>query len=175
MSRNEIILGVAALVLVGFSLVVALVIPRRNPNFPGDRVGLFTLVAVLVVAGMLATVEVFGAEEEREDVAHAENPVTEVQDSGEPDNEGGGGGAATEGGADGETVFAEAGCGNCHTLGAAGASGTIGPNLDETNSSEEAVVSQVTNGGNGMPAFRDQLSDDEIRAVARFVVESTAG
>ncbi|MDQ4082207.1 MAG: cytochrome c [Actinomycetota bacterium] len=172
MSRNEIILGVVALVLVGFSLVVSLVIPRRNPNFPGNRVGAFALVAVLLVAGMLATVEVFGAEEERDDVAHAENPVTEVQDSGEPDNEAGGGGAAPEGGTDGETIFAEAGCGNCHTLAAADASGTIGPNLDETNSNEETVVEQVTNGGNGMPAFGDQLSEDEIRAVARFVVES---
>ncbi len=172
MSTNEIILGVAALVLVGFSLVVALVIPRRNPNFPGDRVGLFALVAVLLVAGMLATVEVFGGEEEREDVARAENAVTEVQDSGEPDSESGGGGASPEGSPDGETVFAEAGCGNCHTLAAAGASGTIGPNLDETSASEEAVVEQVTNGGNGMPAFRDQLSEEDIRAVARFVVES---
>ena len=31
----------------------------------------------------------------------------------------------------GETVFASAGCGACHTLSAAGSSGTVGPNLDD--------------------------------------------
>ena len=55
MTRNEILLGVAALVLVGFSLVVALVVPRRNPDFPGDRLGLFSVAALLLVAGIIAT------------------------------------------------------------------------------------------------------------------------
>ena len=171
MSTNEIILGVVALVLIAFSLVVSLVIPRRNPGFPGNGLRPFVLVAVLLVAAMLAAVELFGEEEEREDVARAENPVTEVQDAGEPDAEAGGTGAE-EGGADGEQIFADNGCGNCHTLAAAVASGTVGPNLDELKPSEEAAVEQVTNGGNGMPAFGDQLSPDEIRAVARFVAES---
>ena len=181
MTTNEIILGVAALILVGFSLVVALVLPRRNPDFPGNRVGLFTLVALVLVAGMLAAVEVAGSEEEREDVAHAENPVTEAQDVGEPGEEAGGTGAEEEGAeggggaaaAEGRQIFADSGCGNCHILEAAGAEGTVGPNLDETKPSEEAVVEQVTNGGNGMPAFADQLSPEEIRAVAAFVAEST--
>ena len=181
MTRNEVILGAVALVLVTFSLVVALVIPRRRPDFPGNRLGLFTLVAVLLVAAMLAAVEVFGVEEEREDVAEAGNVVTEVQDSGEPDAEAGGG-PETQTGGDGESggdadrgkaVFAEAGCANCHTLQAADASATIGPNLDESKPSLEETVDQVTNGGNGMPAFGDQLSEDEIRDVATFVAEST--
>ena len=64
MSKNEIILGAVALVLVVFSLVVALVIPRRNPGFPGDRIGLFAFVSVLLVAVMLGTVEIYGAEHE---------------------------------------------------------------------------------------------------------------
>ena len=34
-------------------------------------------------------------------------------------------------GTNGETIFKGAGCGGCHTLAAAGASGTAGPNLDQ--------------------------------------------
>jgi mono/diheme cytochrome c family protein len=87
-----------------------------------------------------------------------------------------GGAAATEpaatGGdeaADGAAVFASAGCKNCHTLKAAGATGNVGPNLDELMPDEEQVAVQVANGGGGMPAFGDQLSDDEIEAVAQYV------
>jgi cytochrome c551 len=80
------------------------------------------------------------------------------------DTGGGGGGAA-----DGEAVFAEAGCGSCHTFEAAGSSGTTGPNLDDASPSFEAAKQQIENGGGGMPAFKDQLSAEEIDAVARFV------
>lgn len=80
----------------------------------------------------------------------------------------------TEGEADGAAVFASAGCGGCHTLAAAGASGTTGPNLDELQPDKETVVEQVTNGGGGMPAFGDRLSEEEIEAVATYVAE-TAG
>ena len=78
----------------------------------------------------------------------------------------------TDGGADGAEVFADAGCGSCHTLAAAGASGTTGPNLDEVQPDKETVAEQVTNGGGGMPAFGDRLSDEEIDAVATYVAES---
>jgi mono/diheme cytochrome c family protein len=183
MSRNEIILGAVALVLVVFSLVVSMVIPRRRPDFPGNRLGLFALVSVLLVAATLTTVEIFGVEEGQGE-AHNEGEVTEVQDSGEPDaegstttgadtetgGEGGGGGAAA-----GEEIFAASGCANCHTLEAAGAQGTVGPNLDEANVTVEAAAEQIENGGNGMPAYGDQLSEDEIQAVAAFVSESGGG
>lgn len=77
----------------------------------------------------------------------------------------------TEGGADGEAVFASA-CGSCHTLEAAGTSGTTGPNLDDVQPDAETVEEQVRNGGGGMPAFEGQLSDQEIEAVATYVAES---
>jgi mono/diheme cytochrome c family protein len=80
---------------------------------------------------------------------------------------GGGGG---EGNAEnGKAVFASAGCGGCHTFEAAGSTGTVGPNLDDANVSVDAAVAQVTNGGGGMPAFGDRLSEEEIRDVAAFV------
>ena len=51
----------------------------------------------------------------------------------------------------------------------AGTSGTVGPNLDESQPSFEDAVQQITNGGGGMPAFGDQLTDEQIRALARYV------
>jgi mono/diheme cytochrome c family protein len=71
--------------------------------------------------------------------------------------------------ANGEQVFASAGCGGCHTFAAAGSSGTVGPNLDEAAPSFGLVVGMVTNGGGAMPSFSDKLSEDEIRDVAAFV------
>ncbi len=71
--------------------------------------------------------------------------------------------------ANGEKVFASAGCGGCHTFSKAGSSGSVGPNLDDASPSFDAVVTQVTNGGGAMPAFKDQLSEQEIRDVAAFV------
>jgi mono/diheme cytochrome c family protein len=71
--------------------------------------------------------------------------------------------------ANGKAVFASAGCGGCHTFEAAGSSGSVGPNLDDASPSFDAVVTQVTNGGGAMPAFGDELSEQEIRDVAAFV------
>jgi mono/diheme cytochrome c family protein len=50
------------------------------------------------------------------------------------------GAAAT---ADGKAVFAKSGCGGCHTLKAAGATGAVGPNLDDAKPSPGAVESIV--------------------------------
>jgi mono/diheme cytochrome c family protein len=71
-------------------------------------------------------------------------------------------------GADGPKVFA-ATCGSCHTLSAAGTSGQVGPNLDDTSLSASDVESIVRDGRGGMPAFGGQLSEAEISAVAAFV------
>ncbi len=77
----------------------------------------------------------------------------------------------TEGGddVDGAAVFAEAGCGDCHAFEPAGSSGTVGPPLDGIDLSKAEIATQVRNGGGGMPAFGDRLSDEEIDAVADYV------
>ena len=75
--------------------------------------------------------------------------------------------------ADGKAIFT-ANCSSCHTLSAAGASGQIGPNLDNLKPSESRVVGQVNKGGGAMPAFAGQLSPAEIKAVAAYVA-SNAG
>ncbi|HEU5065868.1 MAG TPA: cytochrome c [Gaiellaceae bacterium] len=86
---------------------------------------------------------------------------------------GGGGGDGSGGddsaGSPGAKIFAEQGCGNCHTMRAANAKGQVGPDLDELRPNEETVARQVTNGGNGMPAFKDKLTAEEIQQVAGFV------
>ena len=71
--------------------------------------------------------------------------------------------------ADGAEVFASAGCGSCHEFAPAGSSGTIGPSLDDTSLDVDAIEQQVREGGGAMPAFEDQLSDEEIEAVAEYV------
>ena len=70
---------------------------------------------------------------------------------------------------DGKAIFAEAGCGSCHTLAAADASGNVGPNLDDTKPSQELTIDRVTNGKGAMPPFKDSYSADEIASVADFV------
>jgi mono/diheme cytochrome c family protein len=69
----------------------------------------------------------------------------------------------------GKAVFASAGCGSCHTLADANATGTIGPDLDDAKPDEALVKARVTNGQGGMPSFSEQLSEEQIAAVAAYV------
>ena len=71
----------------------------------------------------------------------------------------------------GKDVYASAGCGGCHTYEAGGSTGTVGPNLDESDVDFADAAEQVANGGGGMPAFKDRLSEKEIADVAAFVTE----
>lgn len=72
-------------------------------------------------------------------------------------------------GSPGAKVFADAGCGGCHTMATAGATGKVGPSLDELRPNQQRVERQVKKGGNGMPSFAGKLSPTEIKAVAAFV------
>jgi cytochrome c6 len=80
------------------------------------------------------------------------------------------GGAGQE--TDGKSIFASSGCGSCHTLADADASGTIGPNLDQSKPSVQVAVERVTNGKGQMPSFKDDLTEEQIRAVAEYVAEA---
>ncbi len=82
---------------------------------------------------------------------------------------------ATSGGPSGEEVFGSAGCGSCHTLAAAGATGTVGPNLDEVKPSTATVADVVASGRAAMPSFAGDLSAAEIDAVAQFVAQAAGG
>lgn len=75
----------------------------------------------------------------------------------------------------GADVFAANGCGGCHTLEAAGTSGTVGPNLDESGTSYELAVERITLGQGGMPAFGDKLEPQQIADVSQYLVDSAGG
>ena len=103
-------------------------------------------------------------------------PVVGGSETGGGTTTGEDGGSGSGGGEDeGEAVFAANGCGSCHTMEAAGTSGSIGPNLDETKPSHDLVVDRVTNGSGAMPAFADSLTEAQIAAVADYVVAGTGG
>jgi mono/diheme cytochrome c family protein len=88
--------------------------------------------------------------------------------------ESGGGGGEVQGDAEaGKQIYADQGCGTCHTMEAAGSNGTVGPNLDELQPEYDAIVEQVENGGGAMPPFKDTLSEEQIQDVSAFVFEST--
>ena len=114
--------------------------------------------ALLVVVGALALLAAGCGGDDSSSGAEETAPATTQTTGGE-----------TGDAANGKTVFATAGCGGCHTFEAAGSSGSVGPNLDDASPSFDAVVTQVTNGGGAMPAFGDELSEQEIRDVAAFV------
>jgi cbb3-type cytochrome c oxidase subunit III len=76
-------------------------------------------------------------------------------------------------GTNGKSIF-KSQCATCHTLKDAGATGTVGPNLDQLKPPFDVVQHQVINGGAVMPAFKDKLTDAQIKAVAKYV-SSVAG
>jgi mono/diheme cytochrome c family protein len=75
----------------------------------------------------------------------------------------------------GAAIFAKAGCTGCHTLAAAHATGTVGPNLDTAKPDFRLVTARVTLGKGVMPSFKGQLTDQQIADVAAYVVKSTGG
>jgi uncharacterized cupredoxin-like copper-binding protein len=76
----------------------------------------------------------------------------------------------------GAAVFAASGCAQCHTLAAAGATGTAAPNLDALKPSQVIVRTFVQNGstagGVTMPAFTN-LSQTDVNNIAAYVYQST--
>lgn len=84
-------------------------------------------------------------------------------------------GVARAGQVDGHAVWISAGCGGCHTLRAAGATGSVGPNLDRLQPTAARVAWQVQHGGAIMPSFANSLSQAQIAAVAAYVAAASRG
>jgi mono/diheme cytochrome c family protein len=176
-TTGKLVLLAVACTFMLFSLVVAMVVPRRRPTFPGRRVGVFVAVCTAFFAAQLTTVwwvtttqEVEAAEQAETSPAETGPAETAPAETGTTETEtapGGEGDAAA-----GKAVFASAGCVGCHTLKAAGATGTIGPNLDDAKPPYDLVVQRVTNGRGVMPSFKGKLSEQQIKDVAAFVSQS---
>ena len=79
----------------------------------------------------------------------------------------------------GAKLFNEKGCIACH--GMKGEGNNIGPNLTDNywinGCKEENVVKIITNGKpeKGMTPFKSSLSDDEIKQVSKYILNSLAG
>ncbi len=127
------------------------------PPMPDDLVTGQDAVDVAAYVAAVAGTEIAGV------------PTPQIQVAG---GAGGGGEAITA--TDGKTIFETAGCASCHTLKDAGATGTVGPNLDEAKPPKDLVVERVTNGKGAMPSFKDKLTEQQIQAVAEYVA-SVAG
>jgi hypothetical protein len=69
---NTIGLSVVAAIFVGFALVSSFVVPRRYPDFPGEKgIGVFAIVCIVLFAAQLTAVVVFGVEKEEKPGARA--------------------------------------------------------------------------------------------------------
>lgn len=173
------VLLVVAITFILWSLYTALVVPKRHPGFP-RRLDLYiVLSAVLFVAQMTAVVWVTSTQEvEHEEATGGHSTETtggaETTPTETTPTETTGGAAAGDAEA-GKEVFASAGCGSCHTLADAGASGSVGPNLDDLKPTTEQVATIVANGRGTMPSFGDQLDEQQIADVAAYVAGATAG
>jgi len=84
--------------------------------------------------------------------------------------------APAGGGGEGDAVAGRSAfssnCASCHTLRDAGATGTVGPDLDNLRPDFATVQRQVTNGGGGMPAFGSSLSRADIDNIAAYVSQA---
>jgi mono/diheme cytochrome c family protein len=84
----------------------------------------------------------------------------------------------------GAQVFANNGCGSCHTLAAANSGGTVGPDLDEVLPGqkeaeiEESIVDPEAKIENGYPRgvmpqeFGEKLSEEELKELVKFLSEN---
>ena len=160
---------IVAITFIAWAIVTAIFVPKRSPGFP-RRLDAYIVVSALLFLTQMTTV-VWAAQTQEVE----EEPATEVQPA-----PGGGGetpttpSAPSGDAAAGKVVFETAGCTSCHTLQDAGATGTVGPNLDEVKPPASLVVDRVTHGKGVMPPFSGQLSEQQIQDVAAYV-SSVAG
>jgi cytochrome c6 len=178
-----------AAVFIVLALVASMVVPRSRPEFPSRALGWFIAGCIVLFAAQMTAVVLLA------EVGEEEHAATEEPGPGEPEPEPGeptettptspepttGETETTQPPAGGEgdpaagkEVFT-ANCGSCHTLADAGTTGSVGPNLDESQPAVELAVDRVTNGQGVMPPFADTLSEQQIQDVAAYVSTATRG
>lgn len=114
---HKIGLGLVGLAFISFALASSFLLPRLRPGFPGKAgVSGFVAVTVLFFCAMISAVWFFGKEPKEAKAGETAPPVSTTAPAGDP--------------AAGKALFAANGCSSCHTFKPAGATGKVGPDLD---------------------------------------------
>lgn len=130
--------------------------------------GILAGIAILALMGIAYTIGSNSGGNETTTTAAAA-PATEKTTTGEA------GGGATGASDPGQELFV-ANCGSCHTLSAAGTTGTTGPDLDSLAPDEAQVKAAIENGGAGsgvMPA--NLVTGKDEQEVSAYVASSAGG
>jgi mono/diheme cytochrome c family protein len=121
-------IAVVAGVFIAFALASSFLLPALRPQFPGRRVGLFVAGAVLLTAGMLATVIALAGEPK--EARGAEGETTAAATTAPAQTTTAAPSAPAGDAAAGKQLFAAQGCNACHTFKPAGSNAKVGPDLD---------------------------------------------
>ena len=173
-----------ALVFIAFALASSFLFPRFRPDFPGRGLKVFVAITLILTVAMLGAVEVFAKEEEAEEAHATETTPTTTGETttgetttGQTTTEPAGDAAA------GRSVFTSAGCGSCHTVGAAGTEAETGPNLDESLEGKDAgyvrqaivdpnaEIAEGYSEGIMPPNYEEQLSDKQLDDLVAFLTQ----
>jgi mono/diheme cytochrome c family protein len=202
---NETLFFICGLALVAIAVVVSFV-GLRAQKFPQSRAlllgGVAVVMALVVATGVFAWRN--GEDEKSERTAELAEAAAENEDSGntieadeeEGSNAGesttsttstGSGTTTTVDTAAGAELFNSQGCSGCHTLAAAGSSGTTGPNLDgalkgkSADFIETSIVNPADEVAEGDPPdvmptnFGEVMTPEQIDSLVAYLVESTSG
>ncbi len=167
-SLGKTVLLIVAITFITWAIVTAIFVPKRSPGFP-RRLDAYIVVSALLFLAQMTTIVWVSETQEVEEAQAAETPGG-GSEGGETTTPAPAEGDATAG----KQVFETAGCTSCHTLADAGATGTVGPNLDDAKPPASLVVDRVTHGKGVMPSFSGQLTETQIQDVAAYV-SSVAG
>ena len=173
-TTGKVTLLIVAGLFIAWALITAIWIPKRNPDFPATLTVFLLISSLFLVAQLGSVYWVTSTQEVETEAAEPPGESTPVETKPAETNPG-----DPQPGADadvvaGKEVFESAGCVGCHTLADAGATGAVGPNLDEAKPSADLVITRVTNGMGAMPPFKGQLTEKQVQDVAAYV-SSVAG
>jgi mono/diheme cytochrome c family protein len=191
---NETLFFVLGISLVVLAVLVA-VVGLRFERFPPSKgllvVGTIGFACVVLGTGAFAWLHAEDEQEHRqEELAQAAEESAAEGEEGEAEEEVGPEAAEEPAGAaaaEGAALFEANGCGGCHTLAAAGSTGTTGPDLDgalrgkDEAYIEESIVDPNAEVAPGQPpdvmpqTFGDDLTPEELDALVQYLAESTSG
>jgi mono/diheme cytochrome c family protein len=137
---------------------------RLERQRKGDRrfyLWLFGVIASVFVLGLIAIAYVVGYSNGKDEGRKVQPAVTQVSTTQTQ--------AAQQPVGAGKDLFAST-CGGCHTLAAAGTTGTVGPNLDDLQPDQATVQAAIQEGPASMPA--NLLTGAQAQQVAAFVAAS---